>query len=310
MKKLTVGLGMVFFLVIGGAGCGSSELITPLPAPVTSTIDVNPVVISSPAEPILVPTSTNQTSTIKSTTSKNVRNLSLKPFAEVKSPLVLTGQAKGWYFEASFPVELQDANGHVLATGAAQAEGNWMVSGFIPFRAELTFRVTATTTGVLVLKKDNPSGIPKYDESVRLPLTLKPGAAEQRVINLYYYRASNDIGDDGNQKCSTDGLVALTRTIPLTMTPLQDAINLLINYSPYGYEAEEGVTSEFPLSGFSLVSATQKNGDFIVTFTAPGPSVNLTACQKNILKYQIEATAKQFDTVKSLKLFPENLFRN
>lgn len=309
MNKVTIGLGMVILLIIGGAGCDSGELVTPLVPQTSSTVDVNPIVTSSPTEPIIAPISTSQTTTTKATTSKNVRNLSLKPLAEVKSPLVLTGEARSWYFEGSFPVELQDANGHVLATGIAQAESDWMASGFVPFRVELRFRIVTSTVGVLVLKKDNPSDLRKYDESIQLPLNLQPGIAEQRVINLYYYRTSNDIGDDGNQKCSTDGLVALTRTIPLTMSPLQDTLNLLINFRPHGYETEEGITSEFPLTGFSLLSATQKNGDFVVTFTQPSSSVNLTSCQKQILKYQIMATAKQFETVKTLELLPTNLFK-
>lgn len=43
--------------------------------------------------------------------------------ATITSPLTITGKARGgWYFEASFPVELKNAGGTVIATGVAQAQ--------------------------------------------------------------------------------------------------------------------------------------------------------------------------------------------
>lgn len=94
-----------------------------------------------------------------------------RPNAKIASPLKLTGQARGtWYFEAVFPVELQDANGNVLATGQAQAQGDWMTEDFVPFTASLEFTTPATPTGILILKKDNPSGLPENDKSLAVPV--------------------------------------------------------------------------------------------------------------------------------------------
>ena len=43
--------------------------------------------------------------------------------ATIPQPLTITGRARGgWYFEASFPVELRDANGALLAQTIAQAQ--------------------------------------------------------------------------------------------------------------------------------------------------------------------------------------------
>jgi len=88
--------------------------------------------------------------------------------AVVKSPLTISGKARGtWYFEASFPVVLLDDQGNQLATTPARAQGDWMTENYVPFTATLTF-ATARKHGTLVLKKDNPSGLPGNDRSVSI----------------------------------------------------------------------------------------------------------------------------------------------
>lgn len=91
------------------------------------------------------------------------------PGATVASPLTVSGVAAGWYFEASFPVRLLDASGNEIAVAPAQAQGDWMTADPVPFLATLTF-VTSSQTGTLVLEKDNPSGEPQHDASVRIPV--------------------------------------------------------------------------------------------------------------------------------------------
>ncbi len=87
------------------------------------------------------------------------------------SPVTITGTALGtWYFEASFPVELYDSNNLLLASGVAQAQSDWMTVAPVAFSVTLNFPTPATTTGTLVLKKDNPSGEPANDASLILPV--------------------------------------------------------------------------------------------------------------------------------------------
>lgn len=90
----------------------------------------------------------------------------------VESPLTITGEARGtWYFEASFPVELLDADDNVLAQGVAQAQSDWMTEDFVPFTITLSFTPPASgTTGTLVLRKDNPSGDPSRDDALLIPV--------------------------------------------------------------------------------------------------------------------------------------------
>ena len=104
-----------------------------------------------------------------------IRVVMLGPGEEIKSPFVVKGEARGyWFFEASFPVKLFDGNGREIAAGIAQAEppagGEWMTTEFVPFSAPLTFAKPSTKEGMLVFKKDNPSGLPEYADALRIPV--------------------------------------------------------------------------------------------------------------------------------------------
>ena len=101
-------------------------------------------------------------------------NVSLpQPNSVVSSPLTVTGEARGtWYFEASFPVKLYDANNSLLAQAPAQALSDWMTTDFVSFSVTLTFPTPSTQTGTLVLEKDNPSGLPQNDDSFSIPVSF------------------------------------------------------------------------------------------------------------------------------------------
>lgn len=96
-----------------------------------------------------------------------------QPGDPIASPLQISGQARGaWYFEASFPVKLLDANEQTVASGIATAQGEWMTEDFVPFTASLTFTAPVTPIGWLILQKDNPSGLPEHDAAVRIPVVF------------------------------------------------------------------------------------------------------------------------------------------
>jgi hypothetical protein len=94
------------------------------------------------------------------------------------STVTLSGKARGtWYFEASFPVELVGADGAVLAKGQAQAQGDWMTEDFVPFSAMLDIDVPVTdASGTLILRKDNPSGMPERDDALMIPVRFLESA--------------------------------------------------------------------------------------------------------------------------------------
>ncbi len=96
------------------------------------------------------------------------------PGAVTGKSFTVMGKARGmWYFEASFPIELRDQNGKVIATGIAQAQGDWMTTEFVPYKAQISAPNSYMGAATLVLKKDNPSGLPDKDASMSVPITIE-----------------------------------------------------------------------------------------------------------------------------------------
>lgn len=98
------------------------------------------------------------------------------PNQVITSPLIIKGQARGaWFFEASFPVVLVDWDGKIIAQGIAQAKSNWMTTEFVPFEATLSYvadQNVYSTKGALILRKDNPSGLPANDDALEIPVII------------------------------------------------------------------------------------------------------------------------------------------
>jgi len=96
-----------------------------------------------------------------------------KQNATVPKNFSVTGKAPGpWFFEASFPIEVRNASGTVVATGIATALSDWMTTADVPFKADIvvnTYKGPAT----LVLKRDNPSGLPQNDASKSMSITIQ-----------------------------------------------------------------------------------------------------------------------------------------
>jgi spore germination protein GerM len=133
-----------------------------------------------------------------------------------------------------------------------------------------------------------------------------------RKVLLYYYNPEKDKDENGNIKCSRDGLVAIEREIPVSQTPIKDTIELLLKGKENLTQKEltQGITTEFPLDGFKLKSVNLKNdGTLILEFDDPLNKTVGGACRVGILWFQIEATARQFPQVKQVKFLPEELFQ-
>jgi hypothetical protein len=242
--------------------------------------------------------------------SNLIRVYNLLPNQKITSPVSVTGEARGyWFFEASFPVKLLDKNGNVIAQTPAQAQGEWMTEDFVPFSAQISFTVSETQNGTLVLEKDNPSGLPENADELRIPVVLKKTEGMTRTIKLYYYNPQLDKYESENILCSRQGLVAVERQIPVTTTPIQDTIRLLISGQLTAAEKAQGITTEYPLEGFSLKGASLSNGVLALEFQDPNNKTGGGSCRVGILWFQIEATAKQFSEVQSVRFLPEELFQ-
>ena len=128
-------------------------------------------------------------------------------------------------------------------------------------------------------------------------------------IRLYYYNAAKDLDAKGNVKCSSQGLEYVERVLPFTKSPLTDSIKLLLQGDISEAEKARGISSEFPLFAFRLVSAALQKGIATLTFSDPNKKTNGGACRANILWAQIEATAKQFPAVQSVQFLPMDMFQ-
>ena len=97
------------------------------------------------------------------------------PGALVTSPLKIRGHARGtWFFEGDFPMALEDSKGNIIARGFCTAKTDWMTKDFVRFEGIIAFdRPTAEDKGTLILKKDYPTGLPKHDDALKVPVFLK-----------------------------------------------------------------------------------------------------------------------------------------
>lgn len=98
-----------------------------------------------------------------------------RPGAHISSPLTVKGRARGiWFFEGDFPLALLDGQGRKIADSYATAKGEWMTKDFVEFEGIIHFqRPFAGLKGTLVLKKDNPTGLPQFDDALKIPVYLK-----------------------------------------------------------------------------------------------------------------------------------------
>ncbi len=110
---------------------------------------------------------------IKENKEKNdlIRVENIQTNQVIKSPLIIRGEARGfWFFEADFSVKIFDQEENLLGQGIAIAQSEWMTEDFVPFVAEIEFIKPSTKKGILVLEKDNPSGLPEHADQLIIPI--------------------------------------------------------------------------------------------------------------------------------------------
>jgi len=221
-----------------------------------------------------------------------IRVFNPEPDQIITSPIILSGEARGnWFFEASFPGELLDQNGKVVATFIAQAQGEWMTSEFVPFRSTLEFKNPGTDRGTLVFKKDNPSGLPEHDDEYRIPVRFAPTSN----LSLKAYFSNQRLNPDDTVCTNT---YPVTRVVGATSAPARAAILELLegvseNEKEAGYmtSINDGVT----LQKISIVEGTA----FVDFNNALQESVG-GSCRVSAIRSQIENTLRQFPTVKNV----------
>lgn len=244
-----------------------------------------------PTEGCGVPANTNTTLP----TNGNIIVYSPQMGQAVKSPITLEGQAKGfWYFEASFPVKLFDENGKEIGATAVQAQGDWMTENFVRFKGELSYNSIATTTGMLVFERDNPSGLPQNIEEYRVPVFIYPN--EVMSVKVYF---NNDKLDP---EYSCNKVFPVERIIPKTQAVARAALEELLK-GPTEQEKQEGFITNIN-QGVVIQSLTidppTGGGIAKVDFNEQLEYQVGGSCRVAAIHAQIVETLKQFPTVQEV----------
>lgn len=222
--------------------------------------------------------------------NENIRVVKPAPGAIISSPLQIEGEARLWYFEASFPVKLVDDNGAVLAQVPAQAQSDWMTENFVPFKAELKFYLPATEKGKLILSKDNPSGLPQYDEQIEIPVIFEK--FETTKLKVFFNNSKLD------PEVSCNRVFAVEREVPKTTTVARAALEELLR-GPLDAEKAAGFfTSINP--GVKIQKLIIENGVAKVDFDETLERAVGGSCRVAAISAEIRETLKQFPTVKSV----------
>jgi len=214
---------------------------------------------------------------------------------EVTFPLKITGEARGnWFFEASFPIKLLDTNNQVIAQTTASAKGDWMTTDFLPFEAEIAGSILSQSGQIpvmLVLEKDNPSGLPENDEKINMLLILNQ--PETTSINIYF---GNSRLDPEVMDCTK--VFAVKRTIPKTERIGQAALVELLK-GPTEEEKTQGYFTSIN-SGVAVQSLTIENGTAKADFNEQLEYATGGSCRVAAISSQIQQTLKQFPTVSNV----------
>ncbi len=211
--------------------------------------------------------------------------------AEISSPLEISGEARGnWFFEASFPVRLVDENGKELASGIAEADGEWMTENFVPFKATLVFDRKTAKSGKLILLKANASDLEELDDSFAVPVVFSQG--ETMVVKVFF----------SNEESRTEMDCSVTspreRVIAKTQAMARAAIELLLAGPTLEEKSAGYFTSINPLVKLNSISI--QAGKARVDFDEKLEQAVGGSCRVSAIRSQIEDTLRQFPTVKEV----------
>src|SRR4030042_3821364 len=216
-----------------------------------------------------------------------------KPIAytDISSPIEIEGKAVGnWYFEASFPITLLNASGKEIASTVAQAQSDWMTTEYVPFKANLQFKIDKDQEGKLIFMNDNPSGSPENQKQVEFSVNLK---VEQMTIKVFF---GNEQKNPGAMDCSI--VFPVERKIIKTTATAKAAIEELLK----GPNEEEHNTGYFTSinSGVALQKITIKDSTAYADFDEQLEFQVGGSCRVAAINSQIVTTLKQFSSIKNV----------
>ncbi len=211
----------------------------------------------------------------------------------VSLPIIIKGEARGnWFFEASFPITLLDANGNELGLTIGQAKSDWMTTDFVPFEATLNIAsLPSTSEGALVLERDNPSDLPENNKSVSIPVRF-PKPEELMIIKAFFNNNNLD------PEFSCNKVSAVQRVVFKTEAVARAALKILLE-GPTIEEQGKGYVTSIN-AGVKIQKLTIENNVAKVDFDSQLEYQMGGSCRVAAIRAQITQTLKQFSTVKEV----------
>lgn len=206
----------------------------------------------------------------------------------VVSPLAVEGSMPGnWYFESVAQVEILDATGKVLGRAPVQAQTEWMTTTPVNFKSTVEFAYPSTATGTLVLRNDNPSGLPENSRSESYPINFGT------KIKVFF---GNTEKDPEVMDCTR--MFAVERVVPKTPDIARAALEELL-----GGPSDAEKTAKYFSSindGVIIQKLIIENGIAKVDFSKRLEEAVGGSCRVAAISSQIQNTLKQFPTVKNV----------
>jgi len=221
-----------------------------------------------------------------------IRVSSPRPGQALQNPFVIEGEARGfWFFEGDFPFKLLDENNNIVAQGVIQAKSDWMTEDFVPFEAEVSFNSPKSERGVLILEKDNPSGLPENADSLIIPILF--GKSNKKTTVKVYF-SNNNL----DPELSCNKVFPVEREIPKTQAVARAALEELLK-GPTEEEKTEGFFTNIG-SGVKVQKLIIENNVAKVDFDEQLEFQVGGSCRVTAIRAQITETLKQFPNVKEV----------
>lgn len=218
-----------------------------------------------------------------------------KPDEVISSPLTITGYVNGenWIvFEAQTgTVELQDANGKMMAFGLLTATDEDWMKPLVNFSSTMEFSRATSETGVLIFRNENPSGESEREREIRLPVKFTNFSTETMKVKVFFGNSNLD------SEYTCVKVFPAERIVPKSTAVARASLEeLLLGVSRK--ESDEGYFTNIN-SGVKVQSLIIENGTAKIDFNSRLEEGG-GSCRTSSIKAQITQTLKQFPIVKNV----------
>ncbi|MCX8016115.1 MAG: GerMN domain-containing protein [Patescibacteria group bacterium] len=210
----------------------------------------------------------------------------------IADKLIIEGEARGkWFFEATAPFYILSSNFATLTSGFIEAKGDWMTEEFVPFYKEVEINfIPETERGYLLLKNDNPSGLPEKDVYHLIPLNFK--IPETMIVRIYFNNSNLD------PEFSCNKVFPVERRIIKTQAVAKAALEELLK-GPTETEKKQGFFTSLN-KDIKIQSINIKDGTAFVDFNEQLEFQVGGSCRVAAIRAQISETLKQFESIKNV----------